>query len=197
MFITFPKWRLRISALAVPASLILLWLEGPLPFAIMLSSAFLHELGHLFAMLLCEKIPRRVDVLPMGAVIVCPEGIPDRDECIIALGGPLVSLLCALTAGIVFLMNGNILFAYAAVINGTLGIFNLMPVSKLDGGKALKCFLNGRDIKREAAEHFCSAASLISKALFTSATLMCVIATQFNLGVIALSIALLLQILFN
>lgn len=197
MFITFPKLRLRISALAIPAYIIMLWLEGAIPFIIMVSSAFLHELGHLISMGLCRKIPRRVDVLPMGAVIVCPEGIPDREECIIALGGPLTSLICAMLTFVLFAFTGNIYLAYGAVINTALGLFNLIPISKLDGGKALKCFLNGKNIKREAAEHFCSAASLISKALFTFVTLLCIVATQFNWGVIALSTALLSQLLFN
>lgn len=195
MFVVFPRIRLRVSVLAVPTFIVMLWLEGALPFAMLMLSALLHELGHIFAMRACGHIPRRIDVLPMGALIVCPEGIADRDEACIAIAGPLVSLFCALGFSVWFALTGSVLALYATVINAALGIFNLIPIKKLDGGKALCCFLAAKGTKKEAAERFCSAASAISKCLFAVASIACAMLANFNAGVVLLSAALAFQLL--
>ena len=95
MFILFPRLRLRVSVFALPAFGLMLWCEGAMPFTILILSALCHEMGHITAMLLTKHRPRRIDVLLMGALIVCPEGISHRDDLIIALCGPLTSLCLA------------------------------------------------------------------------------------------------------
>lgn len=196
MFLVFPRLRLRLSVLALPAAALMLWCEGALPFAVMLISAAGHELGHLLAMAVLRRYPRRIDLLPMGALIVCPEGIPDREELVIALSGPAASLCLASAAALWFAFFGTVTAFYAFSVNLVLGIFNLMPVRKLDGGKALRCFLNGRsEVKKEAAERLCSAASAISKLLFLCFAFVCATLTGCNLGVILLTAVLAVQLL--
>ena len=95
MFILFPRARVRVSAFALPVMLLLLWCEGAIPFLIIMLSALLHELGHLTAVFALGYKVRRVDILPLGALIVVPEGIPNRSNQKIALCGPLASLLFA------------------------------------------------------------------------------------------------------
>ncbi len=194
MYLTFPRYRLRVSVLALPAFFLLLWLEGPIPFGIMLFSAFCHELGHLTALKKCRRRARRIDILPMGALIVCPEGIPDRDECLIALFGPLASLLLFSVFGLLYCVFGSVFFLFGAVINAVLGFFNLIPISKLDGGKALLCFLLWKKGK-EKAEQICSAISLAALGLVTMSVIAVICLSSFNLGVIILSLSLLLQLI--
>jgi Zn-dependent protease len=133
------------------------WLEGVEPFFVMLFSASLHEAGHIFMMRTLGYRVRRVDILPMGALIVCPEGIPDYDEMKIALAGPLVSLFLALVSSLWFLESKSAISLLTTLINLVFGAFNLLPVRKLDGGKALFCFLSG---KTKRAEKICSFMSL-------------------------------------
>ncbi len=192
MFIVFPRLRLRVSVFALPIFLLMLWLEGAKPFILVLFSAFAHELGHLFAMRALGYNIRRLDVLPMGALIVCPEGIPYRYDGIIALAGPLVSLACALGFWICFFINSSEYALYGGVINLTLGLFNLMPIRKLDGGKALYCFLAN---KKAEAEWFCSLASAFGFILFSFFLLCCIYVSGYNLGVILLSVTLVFQLL--
>ena len=192
-----PRLRLRISIYAIPTLLLMLWLEGFAPFILLLSSAFVHELGHLWAMHLSERKPRRIDILPMGAVIVCPEGIPHGWEALIAISGPAFSFVGAIIAIIAFCATGHALALYAIVINLALATFNLLPVKKLDGGKAMQSFLLYKNTKEKAAKQICFAASVISKCIFAFVAITCVVISNFNLGVITLASALLVQILFD
>ncbi len=192
MFIVFPRLRMRISVFALPIYLLMLWLEGATPFILVLFSAFAHELGHLFAMKALGYNIRRLDILPMGALIVCPEGIPYRHDGIIALAGPLISLVCASVFWVWFSINGSEYALYGGVINLTLGLFNLMPIKKLDGGKALYCFLAN---KKAEAERLCSFASAFGFVLFASFLLCCICISGYNFGVILLSVALVFQLL--
>lgn len=193
MYIVFPRMRLRLSVLALPSFLLMLWLEGLMPFCLMLFSAAFHELGHLAALRQCGRRARRIDILPMGALIVCPEGIADRDEALIALAGPLFSLFLFALSAVGYLIFGKVFLLFAAVINLVLAVFNLMPERKLDGGKALFCFLLCRTNK-ETAEQICSVASLAATAVLSAVMLYCIYHSGFNAGVMLLCGALLLQL---
>lgn len=193
MFLVFPRWRLRVSVFAIPCVITLLWLEGLCPFLVMLASAFFHELGHIIAAKSLGYRLRRIDVLPMGALIVVPEGIPYHHEMIIALSGPISSLVCSLASLLVFLSNRSPLALFSFLSNLVFGIFNLLPEKKLDGGKALFCFLINKK-SAETTELICSAASTASKMLFLFFVSLCAIESGFNLGVALLSVSLLLQL---
>lgn len=195
MFIVLPRIRTRISLFALPAILVMLWLEGAEAFLVLVISAFLHEAGHILAMRLCGYRVRRVDILPMGAVIVCPEGIPDRAETIIAVSGPFASALCAAASFLWYSATGSAVAVYAVVINLVLGLFNLLPIKKLDGGKALFCFLSEKTNKKETAERFCSAVSTVTKLFFAALSIICILSSGYNLGVTVLSLALAVQLL--
>lgn len=171
----------------------MLWTEGALPFSVMLVSATLHELGHLSALRYLGYRVRRIDILPMGALIEVPEGIPDRDEFVIAVAGPLASLIAACAAMVCFAVVGSAIALFAAVVNCVLGLFNLLPVRKLDGGKALCCFLAYKN--KKGGERICSAASVAATTVFVTFAAVCVILSDYNLGVIVLSAALLWQVL--
>ena len=192
MFLVFPKFRLRISVFALPLTILMLWCEGFLPFSMLIISAAIHEIGHISAMRWLGYYIRRIDILPMGALIVCPEGIPYGDEYKIALAGPLSSLSFALVASILFLLNGSTLWFFLLLVNLVLGLFNLMPIKKLDGGKALSCFLLS---KEKSTEPICSVLSVMFKCLFIVLLPFVTVFSQFNLGVTLLSLSLAFQLL--
>ncbi len=195
MFIVFPKLKTRISVFALPVAILMLWLEGTVPFLILMLSAAVHELGHILAMAFCGYSVRRFDILPMGALLVCPEGIPYNKEVVIALGGPVASLLCGCIAIVTAFAFSSAELLFSALINIVLAIFNLMPFKKLDGGKALFCYLLFRDIKKERAEQICSAASIIAFVLFFVFLGYCIVATNCNWGIILLSSVLVFQLI--
>jgi len=194
MFILLPRFRVRISVLAIPAALLMLWCEGYAAFFVLMLSALLHELGHLLCMSLLGYGIRRIDILPMGALIVCPEGISHRDELKIALSGPLASLLLLVTAVAWFCINKSVLALFVAVVNFALCVFNLLPIEKSDGGKALYSLLAAKGINEKKARSICLALSVIFKILFSVVAVACIYLTGCNLGAMLLLCALLLQL---
>ena len=194
MYIVFPRFRIRISIFALPILMLMLWLEGVDAFLVIILSALAHELGHLLAMRVYGYRARRVDILPMGALIVVPEGIPYSQEVIIALGGPIASIVCAAASGMCFAVVETPLALLGILINLTLAIFNLLPITKLDGGKALTSLLQIKSTNQKTAEHICFAASTLSKSLVIAFLIMFISASGYNLGVILLSATLVLQL---
>lgn len=97
-----------------------------------LCAAAAHELGHLAAIYVLRGSVRRLRLTAAGAEL-CLEGTMSYSrELVCALAGPLVNLLLAFAAA----RLGAVVFAG---MNLALGLFNLMPLSMLDGGKALSC----------------------------------------------------------
>ncbi len=191
MFLLFPRIRLRLSLLALPTLIVMLWTEGIAPFSVILASALWHECGHLLALKLLSYRVRRIDILPMGALIEVPEGIPYRDETVIAVSGPIASLSASAVCAALFFATKNVYALFGAAVNLVLGAFNLLPASKLDGGKALYCLLAH---KRKATEPVCSAASYAAKLIFVLFALLCFFVSDRNFGVALLAAALLLQL---
>jgi len=94
--------------------------------------AFVHELGHLLAMLCCRVPIGRITIDFCGAVIeaVFPSY---KTEFICAAAGPVAGVIL----GTVLLR----LLPKAAVISFLLSFINLLPLSTLDGGRMLRSVL--------------------------------------------------------
>ena len=129
-------WRsteLRVtSGAAVLLVLALLWGAGPV-MPHVLVAALCHEAGHL-AVLRWFRVPvEAIVVTPMGAVISAPlqEQLSYPRELLAVLAGAAVNLLLAVVFARV---SGDYLFAGA---NFLLGVYNLLPIRGLDGGRAL------------------------------------------------------------
>lgn len=91
----------------------------------------IHELGHLSAMLACGKKAKKIELGYFGIKIVTDKRfLPPLREALIASGGPCINLF---VSSILFIIGKENL----AVINLSLALFNLIPVSTLDGGHIL------------------------------------------------------------
>ena len=102
-------------------------------------SALCHELGHLAALAAAGAEVERFRLTAFGAEIRADTRyLPYGREILCTLAGPMVNLLLALVlaraAGDYALAGANLL----------LGIFNLLPIPSLDGGRALYRFLSWR-----------------------------------------------------
>ncbi|MBE6692909.1 MAG: hypothetical protein E7586_06280 [Ruminococcaceae bacterium] len=206
MFLVFPRYKLRVSIFAIPAMILLYWCEGALPFMILLCSALVHEIGHLTAIKCLGYKIRRIDILPMGALIVVPEGIPDDKEWKIALSGPLASLILALISGLIFVFIPILPLFFAFVMNLIIAFFNLLPIKHLDGGKALFCLFRSRNTKgiflsvnweeaQKKTVRLCTVFSNLSVLFFLLVATMFVAITGFNFGGILLLLTLALQLM--
>lgn len=95
-------------------------------------SALCHELGHLGALRLAGAGVERFRLTAFGAEIQADTRyLPYGREILCTLAGPAVNLLLALVLARV---AGDYMLAGANLL---LGLFNLLPMASLDGGRAL------------------------------------------------------------
>ncbi|MEW9700129.1 M50 family metallopeptidase [Paenibacillus sp. SI8] len=106
---------------------------------------FIHELGHLAAASGFGWRVREVQLLPFGGVVIVDElgSVPTSEELIVALAGPLQHVWLILTAVVLqwFGVGAHEWWTYFIEANLMVGLFNLLPVMPLDGGKVLQCLL--------------------------------------------------------
>jgi Zn-dependent protease len=101
-----------------------------------------HELGHGFAMKQRRVTAGWPIFIPfVGAMISMKGGPQDRDtEAHIAYGGPLAGTAVSLVAAALGLAVDSRLFLALAYTGFFLNLFNLTPLSPLDGGRVAQAF---------------------------------------------------------
>lgn len=114
----------------------------------------LHECGHLLFMFIFGSAPKKIQLGYFGMKIVTGGRLlSPKKEIIIAASGPFVNLTLA---AILFFCN----FKDIAAVSFGLGVFNLLPVPVLDGGRILgQLVTNERKLK--AVGYVCCAALLL------------------------------------
>lgn len=144
--------RLKINPLLLLLALVYWWLGLGLEVLLVLAAVLLHELAHLAAARSLRVTVQEVELLPFGgqAKIEDFTGLEPEKETIIALIGPA----CSLTIAAVFYFLAPYLSTAKAgffiTINLLLGLFNLLPVLPLDGGRVLRAQLSRRQGYKKA-----------------------------------------------
>jgi len=116
------------------------------------ASVLVHELAHTVYALRRGGRVRSITLMMVGGVSELTEAPPrPRDEALMALVGPLASIVLAVAfGGGTWLLQGtrsfNLQFAcfYLASLNFFLGAFNLLPAFPMDGGRIVRASLTGR-----------------------------------------------------
>lgn len=101
---------------------------------------FVHESGHVWAMRKVGMKTKGFYFVPLlGGAAVAESDFPDRkSEVFVALMGPIWGFLLAVVAGVVYLFNGDPMYAAAASWMAMINLFNLLPINPLDGGRVFK-----------------------------------------------------------
>ncbi len=105
-----------------------------------------HEFGHALMALRCGVAVRGIALLAFGGVTEVAEDIhKPQVELFTALAGPLVSFALACAAGLGWWFSGEgllqLVLLHAALVNGAMAAFNLLPAYPLDGGRVLRAVL--------------------------------------------------------
>ena len=103
-----------------------------LPFKLLISAvlaATIHECFHILALMLCKNQIRRIRV-GFGGAVIETELMTPLQELFCAAAGPIGSFLCLLMVRFMPLVALCALFQ---------GLFNLLPIHSLDGGRILHC----------------------------------------------------------
>jgi stage IV sporulation protein FB len=107
---------------------------------------FIHEMGHVAAAKGLGWRIKEVQLLPFGGVVEVDEqgNISAWEETIVALAGPLQNGIMVLFAIMMHKWGGwnNEWSSYFMQANLMIGLFNLLPVLPLDGGKIMQSFFS-------------------------------------------------------
>jgi Zn-dependent protease len=101
-----------------------------------------HELGHGYAMKRCGVQAGWPIFIPFFGAMIAMKGLPrDRShEAEIAYGGPLAGAVVAVLAVAVGVLTDSRIFMVLAYTAFFLNLFNLTPISPLDGGRITQAF---------------------------------------------------------
>lgn len=110
------------------------------PFAVgFVALLFIHEMGHVVALRMMGIKATAPMFIPFLGAYIGMKQMPDNafDEAVMAYGGPLLGTLGAIGCAGAGMLTGNP-FWYALAMTGfLLNLFNLLPISPLDGGRII------------------------------------------------------------
>ncbi len=124
------------------------WVAGALTAVAFFLSVLAHELSHaVVAQVFGMNVPSITLFVFGGVSSIAGEMKNARHEFFVAAAGPGMSFVLAVVfigaAALVGDEVGSILF-YLGVVNGILGLFNLLPGFPLDGGRVFRAIVWGR-----------------------------------------------------
>ncbi len=143
------------------------WLLGAVSAILLFASVLVHELAHSLVARSRGVEPGSITLFVFGGVSTLRTDAPRAwTEFVIAIVGPLASFVLA---GVSFLLGSiageprlEALFGYLALINGLLGLFNLVPGFPLDGGRVLRALVwNATGDRRRGLETAVAAGQLV------------------------------------
>lgn len=102
-----------------------------------LFSVFIHESGHLLAMWAADCQPRAIRLIPTSVQIVRGFSTKKYGEIAITVCGPAANLVIfGVLLANYFIFKSEQSFTFS-ILNLVIAVFNLLPVSGLDGGTLL------------------------------------------------------------
>lgn len=118
-------------------------------YALLMIFALIHELGHIFAGICLGFKPKSLHIMPFGISVNFNNNLQDYNTKIgkgnllnlkklfIAIAGPLTNILIVILCCISKENFASVDNTYIIYANLILGIFNLLPIYPLDGGRII------------------------------------------------------------
>lgn len=151
-------------------------------------AAVLHELGHLVMMRCFHIRVQMVKVSIFDVLIKADSPRSFRQDILVTLGGPAANFL---SAAVFYPLSRDLLYA-----NLALGMFNLLPVMSLDGGRLLYLILSRRFLPKTCSILLKITTFLLLLPLLTAGLLM-LFRSGYNYSLLAVSLYLLAVFLFK
>jgi Zn-dependent protease len=97
---------------------------------------FLHEIGHVIALKQRGHTLKLPVFIPfVGAVIFSPKFENRDEEAYVGIGGPLLGTVTSFIPLVIYFATQNPIYIHLAFIGIALNLFNMIPISPLDGGR--------------------------------------------------------------
>jgi Zn-dependent protease len=112
---------------------------GPLFGVLLVAVLFIHEMGHVMAIRQRGMPVQGPIFIPfLGAAVFLPDMGDRETEAWIGIGGPVVGMTFAALCWVLYEVTGWGIMLPVAYIGVILNLFNLIPLSPLDGGRILQ-----------------------------------------------------------
>ena len=179
----------------IVCTIILLDISGSIGFWIFLA-IFLHEMAHILTMCAFKCKPKEIRLRTFDIAIIENNQIRRSflKDFLVFLSGPLTNIFLALFFLILyFYLNFQILLEIF-LVNITLGIFNLLPIAFLDGGKILKLILDlNFDIRK--SKNILIAITIVSVIILFLLGIVGIYFNNFNLSILFLPLYIIFMLL--
>lgn len=159
-------------------------------------AAIIHEIGHLLAMWACECQPKDIRLIPASIQIVRGFSKGAYSEIAIALCGPCANLVFFGIFLLIFSYSNSQFALTFSALNLILCIYNLLPVSGLDGGTILKEII-AQKTDPYKAERTVKITAFILGILVLAAALVLSYIGKFNITAFIISIYLIITSLIK
>lgn len=139
-FFKVAKPLVMFASMSISAIAYAFWL-GPWLAILFIALLFIHEMGHVVAMRIKGLgTPTPVFIPFLGAAVFAPKFKERETEAFVGYGGPLLGTLgCLAVLGLYFLVPKTTTLSSILLVGSYLGtylnLFNLLPISPLDGGR--------------------------------------------------------------
>ncbi len=163
------KTRVKISFLFFAMITLILTMDRKLVALVAVFSVALHEMGHIVAMGVLKNSPDEIAFGIFGVRIKQSSRIfSARQEFFVVLCGPLVNIILFTVFLLLHLVCEWYVFLVVFAVNFAVGVFNLLPVALLDGGRMTRIIL-----MRFLPEEKTRVAMLAISAVVTCVILLC------------------------
>ncbi|MDE7406610.1 MAG: site-2 protease family protein [Clostridiales bacterium] len=186
------EMRIYISPIMFVMALYFVGVGMAYEFCCSLTAVLLHECAHARV---AKKLGYELNVIklmPYGAALCGDVQLRPKDEVVIALAGPLFNLFIAVAiAAVWWLLPSSYMFTQAFCYgNVYIGLFNLLPVYPLDGGRVMLGILSGK-LKRKTA---CRVMRVISIVFGLAAITLFALSAVSSLNLCLLSVGLFMTV---
>lgn len=190
--------KVEVTFLFVALITFIISLKAPSNVLITVFSSILHEMGHLLIMTAVGNKPQAVRLEITGMNIICQPDfkISTKNEILIALGGPLMNLICFMVSTILLCFYNNEHILTFGCINLILMTFNLLPVKRLDGGMALY-FLLSQKYNNSVCSKILKITSIFFITIIYVWGIYVFVSSGYNISLIIIAIFLTLSLLGN
>lgn len=134
----------RISPLFTAAVTALLICDKTGIIPVIILAVLVHECGHIFAMHIVKNPPKRAEFLPFALEITPRSAYSSvTGRIFVSAAGIAANLCLGAVSYFVYRVTGNLWAVAVCSANIAVSLFNLLPLSNLDGGEVLSAVCAG------------------------------------------------------
>ncbi len=161
-------------------------------YLITLLSSMVHELVHILFIYLFKMSLESLNISLFGGNIKRKTGrcTDYKNEAIINFSAPITNIVVGAVLSIIYGINNDF-----AIINLTLGIFNILPFYSFDGGVGLKCILSNK-FSDKTSELILTITSVMVTLFFSFISIIVLINSK-NFILLIFSIYMILSLIFK